>query len=480
MKTLHFHTGLTEKIGILLEGNTCKDIVVDRPTQEAQLYSIYLGKVRNVDSSIEAAFIDLGMKKMGFLGKSEIPFIKKEENLSSYLTAGASIMVQVIKEAYQDKGPGLTANITLNGNYIIYLPKGNYIASSRKIADDVRNAWTSFFKNKLIEEEGIILRTNGAKASEELVMKELEELRAKWKILRSGFENNRAPALLSDFPLAPDQMLNQYQSYQIKAITFDEKKILKKMQTRYPLLANKMSVRNNANQIGKKTITQWLDEALKPVVKKEDGITLTVEQTEALTVIDIDSSQFQSRQNKRNTLFRINQKAVAHCAEEIRKRNLSGIILIDFLKMKKKEEYIIQEEMKKKLNEDPIRTEIYGFTNLGLMELTRKRERASLDHLMIQRPKILKKTVEAIGFQLERELAEWNTTAIEALIIRCSSAVVHFITDYLQEELSDKLTYHLYFYPDDGEEAYTVLRAGSRELIDLYRREHPELSIDSL
>lgn len=261
MKTLHFHTGLTEKIGILLEGNTCKDIVVDRPTQEAQLYSIYLGKVRNVDSSIEAAFIDLGMKKMGFLGKSEIPFIKKEENLSSYLTAGASIMVQVIKEAYQDKGPGLTANITLNGNYIIYLPKGNYIASSRKIADDVRNAWTSFFKNKLIEEEGIILRTNGAKASEELVMKELEELRAKWKILRSGFENNRAPALLSDFPLAPDQMLNQYQSYQIKAITFDEKKILKKMQTRYPLLANKMSVRNNANQIGKKTITQWLDEA---------------------------------------------------------------------------------------------------------------------------------------------------------------------------------------------------------------------------
>ncbi|GAE92609.1 cytoplasmic axial filament protein CafA and ribonuclease G [Gracilibacillus boraciitolerans JCM 21714] len=123
---------------------------MDRITDDARLGSIYLGKVRNLDLSIAAAFIDIGLKKVGFLPLSEIPFPEKGD---SSLTDGARILVQVAKEPYQDKGPRLTANITITAKNIIYLPYGSYIVSSRKLSDDVSNKWKQMLKEKLSDKE---------------------------------------------------------------------------------------------------------------------------------------------------------------------------------------------------------------------------------------------------------------------------------------------------------------------------------------
>ncbi|MGP4041713.1 ribonuclease E/G [Gracilibacillus sp. D59] len=481
MKKLHFYTSCSEKIGLLFEDKQCIDIFIDRQSKDAHLGSIYKGKIRNVDESIEAAFIDIGEKKVGFLPKSEVPFIKTNEKLSSYLTDGASIMVQVIKEPYQDKGPRLTANITFTGQRIIYLPKGNYVASSKKLTEELSDKWKRFLTDQLSANEGAILRTDIVNAETEEVLNELNNIRKKWRELDQKASQQKAPYFLFQYPMVPDQMLNQYQKEAFHDITFDERHTLQKMKATFPKLANKMRLRKDANQIAGKDINQWVFEAIQPVVRMQDGITLTVEQTEALTVIDIDSSKFTSRQNKQDTIFRINQRSVKYCVEEIRKRNISGIILIDFLKMGKKEEAFIVREIKKTLREDPIRTEVFGFTQLGLLEMTRKRERTGLSELLTNRASSMEPvlSLNTIGYQLERELFEWNRNT-ECLLLVLHPDLYIFFKEKLSENVLSKIQLELYYYTDESVQHYQIIRSGSKELIDQYRVDNPEIVIDKL
>ncbi|SFM05480.1 ribonuclease G [Gracilibacillus orientalis] len=481
MKKIHFYTSCSEKIGLLFEEKQCTDIFIDRQSTDARLGSIYKGKIRNVDESMEAAFIDIGEKKVGFLPKSEVPFLGVNDRLSSDLTDGASIIVQVIKEAYQDKGPRLTANITLTGQRIVYLPKGSYVASSKKLSQSLTDQWKSFLTEQLSSNEGAILRTEIANAKTDQVLSELATSRQRWQQMERDATQHKAPYFLFQYPMVPDQMLNQYQNEAFHDITFDERRALQKMKTIFPDLADKMRIRKEANQIAGYDVNQWLTEAIHPVVHKQDGITLTVEQTEALTVIDIDSSRFTSRQNKQETIYRINQRSVRYCVEEIRKRNISGIIMIDFLKMGKKEENIIVKEMKKALREDPLRTEVFGFTQLGLLEMTRKRERTGLLEILTNsassKEPVL--SVDTVGYQLERELLEWNRNT-ECLLLALHPDLYSVLKEKLTNDVLSNIQIELYYYTDEYVQHYQVIRSGSKELINLYMADNQEIVIDKL
>ncbi len=481
MKKLHFYTSCSEKIGLLFEGKQCIDIFIDRQSTDARLGTIYKGKVRNVDESIEAAFIDIGEKKVGFLPKSEVPFLGAKDKLSSYLTGGASIIVQVIKEAYQDKGPRLTANITLTGQQIIYLPKGNYVASSKKLSQQLTDKWKNFLTEQLSSTEGAILRTEIANAEIEQVLNELDDSRKRWKQLESEASRHKAPYFLFQYPIVPDQMLNQYKNETFLDITFDKRHTFAEMKRDFPTLADKMRIRKEAHQIAGKHVNQWITEAIKPVVHKQDGITLTVEQTEALSVIDIDSSRFTSRQNKQETIFRINQHSIRYCVEEIRKRNISGIIIIDFLKMGKKEEAVIVKELKNALREDPVRTEVFGFTQLGFLEMTRKRERTGLLELLTNRESSREPvlSVETMGYQLERELLEWNRNT-ECILLALHPELHIFLKETLTDDVLSNIQIELYYYTDESVPYYQIIRSGSKELISLYMADNQEIVIDKL
>ncbi|SHN08790.1 ribonuclease E/G [Gracilibacillus kekensis] len=479
MKKLHFHTSLSEKIGFLFEDQQCKDIFIDRITDEARLGSIYLGKVRNVDRSIQAAFIDIGLNKVGFLPLKEIPLLK---NKSDQLTDGASIIVQVVKEAYQDKGPRLSANITLTASHIVYLPYGSHIAVSKKLSNTIADQYKQVMKEVLLDYEGLILRTSIEKTTEEELKQELNNARNRWQEFKDLAKAKKAPALLFQVPLVPEQMLSQYQSMEFDDITFDNRKTLQNMQVAFPKLSDKMRVRKEENQIAGKDMQHWLIEAIEPVVRTPNGITLSIEQTEALTVIDIDSSRFSSRQNKQDTVFLINQQAIPYCAEEIQKRNLSGIIMIDFLKMGKKEETALLKQMKAALKEDPISTEVFGFTRLGLMEITRKRERTGLLQLLTNYSSRLQHplSTETVAYQLERELIGWNNSNIESLIISCNHEVASFFMRNLKEWIEAKIHYNLYWQLDESCNGYHVIRSGSNPLIEGYIKENKEKVIDRL
>ncbi len=312
-----------------MQDDKIKDITIDRPTDACRVGSIFLGKIRNVDHSIEAAFVDIGADQVGFLPKSEYPFDQS-------IVEGSAIIVQIVKEPYQNKGAKLTANITIGGSNIVFLPYGDYLAFSKKLDGDTRKRMENVLKPQLRKKEGLIIRTNSAKKTDSELIHELEQLRASFQELLHSTKNKKAPIVLYRDQLIPSHMLNQYQSYPIDRIYFDELIKMKEMMTRYPHDKDKMEYLPSLPLLEGATIDQILKQLTSPVVQMKEGIVLTIEQTEGLTVIDIDSSQYRSRQNKQATLFQINQKAVPAIAAEINKRNISGIILIDFLKMKRK------------------------------------------------------------------------------------------------------------------------------------------------
>ncbi|KAB8134734.1 hypothetical protein F9U64_11400 [Gracilibacillus oryzae] len=480
MCKLLFQTRLTEKIGIYQAENQVRDIQLDRDTNHARVGSIFLGKVRNIDRSIEAAFIEIEKDIVGFLPKSEYPF---KDKFGSALTDGASVIVQVIKEAYQDKGPRLTANITFPGASMVYLPYSAFLACSKKLSEQQREKMEGLLKPLLEDQEGLIIRTQSVDLADEVIISQLEQLRKQFATLVHNAKSKKAPFPLLTTSQVPDQMINQYQSKKLTEIIFDQMEVMRQMQQKYPDLAEVMSYSQMPVPDNQKTVDQLLEEAVHPTVRTKEGIAITIEQTEGLTVIDVDSSQFQSRQNKRITLYQINQKAVRPIAAEIQKRNLSGIILIDFLKMKKKEEHQhILQLLRKELLKDPIRTEVYGFTKLGLVEMTRKREHVGLLQLMTERATTAsaERTMESYAYQFERELDRWNHTKTEAIIVACSQEFDKLLQEKVYPNVREQVTLDVYKMIDHSISNYQIVRSGSWELIHEYMEQHSALVIDKV
>ncbi|WP_163537890.1 ribonuclease E/G [Gracilibacillus sp. YIM 98692] len=468
MGILYFQTKLSEKVGLYIENQKVKDIQIDRELNNGEnVGSIYLGKVRNVDEQVEAAFIDIGGKKVGFLPKREIPPSKLNgRRWSSVLTEGADIIVQIVKESYQDKGPKLTANIALPGTSLVYLPFSDYIACSKKILSRKRHELEVSTAPLLSYPEGVILRTNSAELTLAELQQELVSQREKWESYLHWAEIKSPPACLYRQSVIPEQMLNQYQHKPLDNIIFDQPKVMKSSKQLFPQLAIRMESKQQMPQIEEGDLDQLFDQLLSPLVKTKEGLCLMIEQTEGLTVIDIDSSQFKSKQSKQRTVLEINQKAAKYCADEIRRRNIAGIIVIDFLKMRKKEdqEKVIN-ALKTAFGDDPIRSEIYGFTKLGLIELTRKRERASILELFTKPRISIERTVESFAYQLERELFELDQTQTEAVMIACHPILLDYLKQNIWPTLKEIISLTVLVKKDKSIHYYEWIRSGSENLI---------------
>lgn len=459
-----------------MQDDKIKDITIDRPTDACRVGSIFLGKIRNVDHSIEAAFVDIGADQVGFLPKSEYPFDQS-------IVEGSAIIVQIVKEPYQNKGAKLTANITIGGSNIVFLPYGDYLAFSKKLDGDTRKRMENVLKPQLRKKEGLIIRTNSAKKTDSELIHELEQLRASFQELLHSTKNKKAPIVLYRDQLIPSHMLNQYQSYPIDRIYFDELIKMKEMMTRYPHDKDKMEYLPSLPLLEGATIDQILKQLTSPVVQMKEGIVLTIEQTEGLTVIDIDSSQYRSRQNKQATLFQINQKAVPAIAAEINKRNISGIILIDFLKMKRKDEQEkIHQSLKRAFAQYPVRTEVMGFTKLGLLEMTRKRENVSLLQQLTNKSSIVawEYNLESICYQLERELYQLNRTNAEVVLLKGNPSLLDLFQKYSSAILEKQIQLNIFIIKDSTIKGYDILRSGSNQLMDEYIVQHPDLTIDKI
>lgn len=436
METLVINYACREKRYALLKNNRVEKLVIQQPRKESIVGNIYLGIVTKVLPGMDAAFVCIGLEQDGYLHADKLSSIpssidEKKTSISSLVHQGQRLLVQVDKDATRNKGPRLTANIEFAGNLIVYLPKGHYTAVSKKIADHaVREKWRQFAEKVKEGEEGILFRTACEKYSEEEVIDELDALREQYRKMLQAFKIQKKPGLLLERNTFLEEIRGEMQKMTEGRIICDDhepidflRRINKNEQIGF------VYYREKKNIFSAYHVEHELEKALKKIVWLENGAYLVFEETEALTVIDVNTGKFSGKMDQRETIVKTNELAAVEIARQIRLRDLSGIILVDFIGMQDKEdEQRIIKKMEEALSSDDKRTRISGFTSLGILELTRKRTKVSLlENLTSTCPvchgagRVL--SAETIAFRLERELWEFKGQEAEAVLIESTDEV---------------------------------------------------------
>ncbi|MFB1051665.1 ribonuclease E/G [Paraliobacillus sp. JSM ZJ581] len=482
MVSFYIFDETTEKIAIAIENNQIKELLIDRPDHPQQVGNIYLGKVKNIEKGLQAAFIDIGAEKDGFLQRKELPF-SPDKRIESIITEGQTLIVQVMKDAYESKGAKLTANITLPGQHLIYLPYGNHIVVSKKLPASTIEAKKKMVASLCKNNEGVIVRTAASEVEDEVIKVEFSLLRDQMNQLFNQAKSNKAPSLLLN-DSAADRLIRSYPLAEIKAINLDSSTRSKQVKKQYPTMVSKIQYKRSLERLLPITMDQLFKQLLDPTVILPNGITLTIEETEAMNVIDVNSGGFTDRYHHDKTYVKTNIMAAKAIAEQIRLRNLSGIIIIDFINMKStKEQPKLIHALKKALASDRVPSVIHGFTKLGLFELTRKRESPSITKLLGEQLETKKVNYAPLSFvfSLERILYQYQSGDVEALLIQVEPKVIELWHQFIDhEKIETNIKQSIYFEHSKGVQGFHVKRAGTELLINDYMEKNKDRVIDKL
>ncbi|WP_160915450.1 ribonuclease E/G [Halobacillus litoralis] len=460
MRKLVLHTKAAEKSGVVIENGEIHEYVIDRPGAEKLAGSIFLGKVERVDQGLGAAFIDIGEEKSGFLRKEMVPWCEGE--LSTALSTGQKVIVQAVKEPVGNKGAVLTANVTFPGLYTIYQPFAQgKLSISRKLDDGKKSELEALLELELNNPEGCIIRTAAGAVDPGTMMEELRELRNEWKTIEKR-EINKPGSLWSE-PSIPDAFIRKFPATTIQEVILDEASTSKRLKKKFPSLANRIRWVSDVEGKLPVSFSRLQEQMINPLVEMDNGVSLVIEETEAMTVIDVNSHKVKGRAFTNSQALDVNILAAREIQKQIRLRNLSGIILIDFISMKdeNKEKQLVS-EMRKLVKEDPMKTNVFGMTRLGLLEMTRKRESPSLSSLFIK-PKEVKFTDETAVYRLERELLQRREA--EALMVAVHPTIVDCKKRLLSESISSKIPQELFVRQDADISDYQIELEGSLDMI---------------
>ncbi|GAA4064549.1 ribonuclease E/G [Amphibacillus indicireducens] len=475
-------TRATEKIGVVKQGDQIIELAFDRPDQKQQVESIFLGKVVTVDQSLQAAFIDIGQAQLAYLEKKEIPEFRKDQtkSIETLLYEGQSVIVQITKDAYQDKGARLTMNLTIANHTLVYLPYGNYLAVSKKIDQETAQLFKQNLAPVCEDDEGLIVRTSAASYSFDQLADQVDQLRKIWQALFKRAEKSEAPVLLHQDQIVTDRLIRRFPFGQLKQIYVDQVAVANQIKSRYPELEAIVSWAKEIEQLLPVPIDELIQSVIQPEVSCDSGVTLMIDHTEAMTVIDVNSSGFTGKMNQHNFAYKVNQIALREIAKQIRLRNLSGMIVVDFLRMKdRKHKTAIVKQFEQAVHADPTRTQIYGFTDLGLFELTRKRESAAHYLSLAAKPiQTRPLSLESKVYALERELI---ATRDEAVVVEVTSHFRQTWDQWIDADIFNQLVQtEVNFLETKGVSGYHIKRSGSIELIAEFLAENNKLKVDKL
>lgn len=342
-----------EKIVIAaIENNQTMALYVCQDEQNA-IGSIYKGIVKAKKANIHAFFVDVGKEKELYLHASDCLEPSK-------MKVGDEIIVQTSKESSRHKSAQATMYISLVGQYLIYSPFTNFIAVSKKLSESERDIWQHVAHEWKREQEGFIIRTAVLSATKEAVEKELHELRREMNQILEKGKRIKTPTLLFKGSNFIDHIATRYRSSGFTSILTDNTNIYEHFKGK--LQQSITFLKNLPIQLEKE-----IQQAMKKIVWMPDGSYLLMEENESLTVIDVNSG------HSSLDPFTINQHAAVEALRQLRLRNISGMIVIDFLRMNEKECKFIQKIVEGAAKQDVHTVSIFGFTRMGLFELTRKK-----------------------------------------------------------------------------------------------------------
>jgi ribonuclease E len=374
------------RIAAVFSEDQIQELVV--ATGQHQVSDIHLGVVENVLPGIDAAFVNLGdTERNGFIHVSDLGPLRLKRSagaITELLAPQQKVLVQVMKEPTGSKGPRLTGNISLPGRYLVLMPSGKGVNLSRRIRDeDERSRLRAL--GILIKPAGmgLLVRTEAEGMSEEAIIEDLELLQRQWESIQQQAVSTRAPALLNRDDDFIQRVLRDVYSADVNRIVVDSSTGLKRV--KHYLMAW------NANRLPQGVLVDQhhesssileyfrvnaaIREALKPRVDLPSGGYIIIERTEALTVIDVNSGSFTRSATARETVLWTNCEAATEIARQLRLRNIAGVIIVDFIDMDSRRDQLqLLEHFNKTLKADKARPQITQLSELGLVELTRKRQ----------------------------------------------------------------------------------------------------------
>lgn len=357
-----------------------------------QVSDIYLGIISKIFESINAAFVKLDLQgKSGFLHASDsVPLKRKHcmNNIGEILTTNQKVLVQVIREPTIQKGPRLTANITLSGRYIILMPFSKTVCISRKISNREERCYLKALAILIKPlNMGLLFRQYASGVGEEIILQEINILKKQWYFIEKSAISNTYPSMLYKDHDITTRVLRDFYSLSISNIFVDSSRTLLRLQKYFkngassikPKNVNlKLSIREKY-LLGDSYIMPAVFKALKARVRLPLGGSIYIETSEALTIIDVNSGSFNSSLGSKETVLRTNCSAATEIAYQLRIRNITGVIIVDFINMRKQQDQVhLLKHFCQVLELDSARPQVVQLSELGLIELTRKRRGRSI------------------------------------------------------------------------------------------------------
>ena len=373
------------RIAAVFSEDQIQELVVAKGSH--QVSDIYLGIVENVIPGIDAAFVNIGdPERNGFIHVSDLGPLRLKRSsgaITELLTPQQKVLVQVMKEPTGTKGPRLTGNITLPGRYLVLMPYGRGVNLSRRIrSESERNRLRALAILIKPAGMGLLVRTEAEGMAEEAILEDLEALQQQWEVIQIEANSNRAPALLNRDNDFIQRVLRDMYSTDVNRIVVDSNEGTKRVKQHLlnwnggkPLQVLIDHHNDRIPVLEYFRVNAAIREALRPRVDLPSGGYVIIQPTEALTVIDVNSGSFTRSATARETVLWTNCEAATEIARQLRLRNIAGVIIVDFIDMDSRRDQLqVLEHFNQVLKADKARPQIAQLSELGLVELTRKRQ----------------------------------------------------------------------------------------------------------
>ncbi len=434
-----------------VENGVLQEVHIERARKRGLVGNVYKGKVVRVLPGMQAAFLDVGLERTAFLHVSDIAGQEQRngdndasDTIINLINEGQELIVQVVKDPMGTKGARLTTQVSIPSRFLVYMPGLETIGVSQKIElEDERQRLKDIISKYAgeFDDGGYIIRTVADGVSEEAIYKDMQFLQKLWGALKEKAGNEKAGALLhEDFPLVMRTMRDM-RGTDLEKIRIDSNETFKKVHKFadkfIPELADHIEYYPGERPIFDiYGVEDEIHKALEKKVQLKSGGYLIIDQTEAMTTIDVNTGAFVGHRNLEETIFKTNLEATQGIVRQLRLRNLGGIIIIDFIDMEDVEHRRqVLRALEKNLEKDHAKTYISDVSPLGLVEMTRKRTRESLEHILCEtcsccggRGSML--TAETVCYEIFREIIrEARQFDAQKLLVLASQSVVDLLLD---------------------------------------------------
>ena len=496
----------------VIENGRLEEFMVEHPEEERLVGSIFKGRVQNLENDLQAAFVDIGLKKNAFLhywdmvsdadalldddeerSRQDKRGGKKSNRLSDAEIAkrfppGSEIIVQVTKGPISTKGPRVTANLSLPGRYLVMMPGEKIRGVSKKISDGAERKRLKAILDKLPlpDNVGLVVRTVGAGASSRAFARDLRSLLAAWSEMQGNIKNLRTPCCVFQEPDLCERVVRDWLTEDVDAIVIDDERSYGAMRDLAGQISRraKVKIRRYDGQVGifeHYGIERQLESAFARKVMLKSGGYLVIDETEALIAVDVNTGHYKGKGSQEDAILEVNLEAVEEVARQLRLRNIGGLVILDLIDMKsRKHQREVVRKLKEALRRDRARTNVLEISELGLLEMSRQRQDSSILSQHTSRcpychGRGVVKSPMAVSVEIQRALisllkkAETEKRPFEPKIVIAPQVMQRLRTEdsailaQLQKDFDTRLTFvsELHRHP----EAFSILDASNSQVL---------------